>query len=116
LDRLLPRPLFAGDQVVTSNAEMVAIFKADQAARSAHLIDWKVVKPADANRRERAEQLLDAGALHTADDFYDAAFVFQHGDTANNFIKAHLLATVAIAKGHPDAVFYSCRHARPISQ
>ncbi len=100
---LIAGPAFAADQVAISNVEMAAIFKADQADRSVHPIDWKVVKPADARRRARTEQLLDTGALHTGDDFYDAAFVFQHGDTANDYMKAHLLAMAAIARGEPDA-------------
>jgi hypothetical protein len=41
--------------------------------------------------------------LHSGEDFYEAAFVFQHGDTADDFLKAHLLAMIAVAKGHPDA-------------
>jgi hypothetical protein len=66
-------------------------------------IDWKVVRPADEKRRVRTEQLLDGGQLKTGDDFYDAAFVFQHGDAASDYMKAHLLAMVAIARGQPDA-------------
>jgi len=66
-------------------------------------IDWEVVRPADEKRRARTEQLLDNGQLKSGDDFYDAAFVFQHGDTANDYMKAHLLAMVAIARGQPNA-------------
>lgn len=100
---LIASPAIAANERAPSNAEMAALFKADQGDRSVHPIDWKVVKPADAKRRARTAQLLDAGALHTGDDFYDAAFIFQHGDTANDFMKAHLLAMVAIARGQPDA-------------
>jgi hypothetical protein len=103
LGLLVAAPVFGADIPVVSNSEMSAIFKADQADRSTHPIDWGIVKPADAKRRERTEQLLDAGALRTGEDFYDAAFVFQHGETANDFLKAHLLAVVATAKGQPDA-------------
>ena len=96
-------PAFAADPPVASNAEMAAIFKADQADRSSHPIDWTMVKPADEKRRARTEQLLDKGMLRTGDDLYDAAFVFQHGDAPIDFLRAHLLATMAIAKGQPDA-------------
>ena len=96
-------PVFAADAPAASNSEMAAIFKADQADRSTHPIDWKVVKPADEKRRARTEQLLDTGMLRSGDDLYDAAFIFQHGDAPNDFLKAHLLATMAIAKGQPDA-------------
>ena len=100
---LLAAPVSGADLPAADNAEMAAIFNADQADRSAQPIDWTIVKPADAKRRERTGQLLDAGMLRTGDDFYDAAFVFQHGENANDFLKAHLLAIVATAKGQPDA-------------
>jgi len=93
----------AGANLPANNPEMDAIFKADQADRSAHPINWAIVKPADERRRERTKQLLDTGALRTGDDFYDVAFVFQHGDASNDFLKAHLLAIIATAKGRPDA-------------
>ncbi len=96
-------PALAAGSPATSNPEMVAIFKADQADRNTSPIDWKTVGAADEKRRARTEQLLDAGSLKTGDDFYDAAFVFQHGHAANDYLKAHLLAMVAIARGQPDA-------------
>lgn len=62
----------------TKNAEMTAIFEADQAARQAGPdIDWEVVSREDEARRVRTKALLDAGALQSGDDFYHAAFVFQ---------------------------------------
>lgn len=103
LGLLIGSPAPAASAGAASNVEMAAIFTADQADRKVHPIDWKIVKPADAARRARTAQLLDAGALQTGDDFYDAAFIFQHGDTASDFMKAHLLAMVAISKGQTDA-------------
>jgi hypothetical protein len=105
LSLLCAFPATAADLPARSNSEMAAIFKADQADRTNHPIDWHVVKPADERRRARTEQLLDAGDLRSGDDFYDAAFVFQHGGAPNDFLKAHLLATIAIAKGQPDALW-----------
>ena len=87
-----------------SNPEMTALFEADQAARRG-TIDWAVVEPQDRARRQRARQLLDAGALQSGDDYYHAAFVFQHGSEPNDYLLAHTLATVAIARGRPDATW-----------
>lgn len=88
------------------NAEMKAIFDADQADRHAGAaIDWSVVGPRDRARRARTQALLDAGALHTGDDFYHAAFVFQHGDAANDFLIAHTLAVIAAARGNRGAAW-----------
>ena len=90
----------------TTNAEMTAIFTADQADRDAGAkIDWSVVGPRDLARQARTKALLDAGALSSGDDFYHAAFVFQHGGVANDYLLAHTLAIVAIARGRNDATW-----------
>lgn len=89
-----------------TNAEMTAIFVADQAARDhPAAIDWKILWPADAARRVQTQALLDAGKLNSADDFYHAAYVFQHGDQPEDFLKAHALAIVATARGKPEATW-----------
>jgi hypothetical protein len=89
-----------------TNPEMTAIFEADQAARrNPAQIDWSVVEPQDRARRERTRQLLDAGALQSGEDYWHAAFVFQHGGEPGDFLLAHTLATVAVARGRPDATW-----------
>lgn len=88
-----------------TNAEMTSIFDADQAARSSSNIDWSVVGPADAQRRKRTKELLDSGALQSGNDYYHAAFIFQHGDQANDYLLAHLLAMIAVARGKPSAIW-----------
>ena len=88
-----------------TNAEMTAIFEADQKDRMTPSIDWAVVGAADRKRKARTQELLDSGALHSGDDFYHAAFLFQHGDGPNDYLKAHLLATIAAARGKPQAVW-----------
>ena len=91
--------------VSATNSEMTAIYDADQAARAGPKIDWPVVREADRGRRVRTQTLLDAGQLHSADDFYHAAFVFQHGDLADDCLKAHALAVVAAARGKREAAW-----------
>lgn len=88
-----------------TNAEMTAIFEADQADRKTPSIDWAVVAAADKRRKARTQELLDSGALQSGDDFYHAAFLFQHGDGPNDYLKAHLLAMIAAARGKPQAVW-----------
>ena len=95
----------AGKTTVTSNSEMAAIFKADQAERSVKSIDWNALRPADAKRRDQTDKLLSGGSLRTGNDFYDAAFVFQHGDTPSDYLKAHLLSMIAIEKGQSKATW-----------
>lgn len=88
-----------------TNAEMTSIFVADQAAREPGKIDWSVVGPADEQRRRRTKALLDSGALQSADDYYHAAFIFQHGDSPNDYLLAHLLAMIAVARGKSAAIW-----------
>lgn len=50
-------------------------------------------------RRAEARSLLAAGELRTAQDFHDAAFIFQHGHEPDDYLLAHILAIEAIVKG-----------------
>jgi hypothetical protein len=89
------------------NPEMTAIFDADQADRQAGgaAIDWSVVGPRDEARRARTLALLNAGALRSGDDYWHAAFVFQHGMQPNDYLLAHTLAVIAAARGRADATW-----------
>ena len=89
----------------STSAEMTAIFDADQADRRATDIDWSRVGSADDRRRARTQELLDTGVLQSGEDFYHAAFIFQHGQAPDDFLKAHLLAMIAVARGQPGAVW-----------
>ena len=95
------------DEGYASNAEMEAIFADDQKDRQTDKIDWAVVEKADAARRAATRKLLNEGKLHTGDDFQWAAFVFQHGDTPDDYLLAHALAIVAAAKGQSSATWIS---------
>jgi len=97
--------VYAIDQHWPTNAEMTAIFDADQADRSSAAIDWSLVGPRDRARAARTKTLLDDGALASADDYYHAAFVFQHGAEPNDYLLAHTLAMIAVARGRPDATW-----------
>ncbi|MBB3032574.1 hypothetical protein [Alteriqipengyuania lutimaris] len=96
---LMASPAMAGDAEPVANAEMEAIFAADQEARQGGVKDWAAVSRADAERRARTRELLDAGALTTAEDFYAAAFVFQHGREPEDYLLAHTLAVRALGLG-----------------
>lgn len=84
------------------NDEMAKIFEEDQKVRQNGVLnpaDWEAIGNADRSRRARVAALLAAGALHTADDYRKAAFVFQHGDQPDDYLLAHTLALVAVARG-----------------
>lgn len=87
--------------------EMQRIYEEDQKARQPGMakIDWVLVAKSDAERRRATAKLLAEGRLHAGGDFKAAAFVFQHGDTPDDYLLAHTLALVAVARGEPEAVW-----------
>ena len=85
------------------NPEMQALFAADQEERTGEAVDWAALRKADRERRARVRELLDRGELQTADDFYAAAFVFQHGNEPEAYLLAHALAVRSLALGHENA-------------
>lgn len=90
---------------LADNAELQKIYDADQKDREAPVggIDWKVVGPRDLERRNRVRELLGRGAITTGKDFERAALVYQHGDSADEILFAHVLAVTALGKGNPQA-------------
>ncbi|WP_394835629.1 hypothetical protein LVJ94_01705 [Pendulispora rubella] len=80
------------------NKELRDIYRADQEDRipGPDKIDWRVVNPRDAARRERVRQLESSGQLRTADDYYHAAMVFQHGIDESSHATAFQLAGRAV--------------------
>ncbi|NVD44298.1 hypothetical protein [Qipengyuania atrilutea] len=99
----MAQPAYAQDVSVADNAEMSAMFEADQAARKGDNIDWQTVMREDVARLKRTRELLDADALNTADDYYNAAFIFQHGDEAEDYLLSHVLAVRSLALGKEEA-------------
>ena len=90
-----------------NSSEVHRLYLADQEARkvldkhptAGSVDDYKTMTGGDKQRRERTRQIIDAGGLHTGEDYHDAAFIFQHGDAPEDFLLAHILATAAIVKG-----------------
>lgn len=101
-----PNRTYSPDDDAPSNAEMKRIFKEDQKVRQPGFkIDWSSVNKSDAERRQATLKLLNAGALHTGEDFTWAAFLFQHGSGPNDYLLAHTLAMIAVKKGYGDALW-----------
>lgn len=91
-----------------NSQEMKRLYDEDQADREINMAamtiqqrtDWSnKIGPRDAQRRKQVTELIERDSLQTGDDFEEAAFVFQHGDRPEDFLLAHTLATVAVAKG-----------------
>lgn len=82
----------------TPNCELRRIFEEDQADREGPM--HPQIAQRDAARLVRVQQLLDEGAVRTAEDHLCAAFVFQHGDQLEHYWQAHELALAAVDLGH----------------
>jgi hypothetical protein len=85
---------------------MQKIFNEDQRVRKG--VNWtseygKSVAAGDAERRRQVKPLLEANKLRSGDDFAQAAFIFQHGETSDDFLLAHTLALAALARGKQNA-------------
>ncbi len=88
-----------------SNPELKKLCDDDQKARTGidfRKVDWVIVGKQDEERRSSVRKIIDADQLHTADDYFEAALVFQHGLKPEDFLLAHTLAVIATAKGHSE--------------
>lgn len=91
-------------EMLADNIEMTKLFEADQDARkSTRGVDWDKLNKEDAERRVAIQKLLDEHKLHTGNDYYHAAFIFQHGGKPEHYLKAHALAIIATEKGRQKA-------------
>ncbi len=100
-----PNRVYTLTDTDTLSEEMKMIYTEDQRVRTAGATDWKEVNRTDAMRRDQTRHLLTSGALHTGKDYEEASFIFQHGDSAEDYLLAHTLAVIAVSKGDPNAVW-----------
>ena len=61
----------------------------------------------DATRKEQVRRLIRDGQVQSGEDYYFAAYIFQHGQSPNDFIFAHVLAVTAVSKGFHGAMWLS---------
>jgi len=62
--------------------------------------EWNQLAQRDVVRRKRTLEIYRSGGLKTGGDFFDAALILQHGDKPDDYLLAHVLCTIAIAKGN----------------
>ncbi|HEX6994543.1 MAG TPA: hypothetical protein VF339_10405 [Gammaproteobacteria bacterium] len=82
-----------------NNAELARMFAEDQAARRGPTIDWEELRKQDEERRKAVMSLLEAGEIRTAQDYYNAAMIFHHGEPADDIRLAHAFATISSTLG-----------------
>ena len=92
---------------IANNPELKLIYQEDQAERAKGQKPGLDAAERDRERLKRVAELLDAGAARTADDFFHAAQVYNHGSIAEDYLRAHELAVLAASKGNTQALFLS---------
>ena len=104
-----PRASYPEDPQSRVSSEMKKIYEDDQKPRQntgkLSAEQWTVIAKQDQEHRKQTRDLLAAGKLHTGEDFEYAAFIFQHGDTPEDYLLAHTLAMVAVSKGDANAIW-----------
>jgi hypothetical protein len=91
------------------NQELKTLYEKDINERNS--IDWDHasstqianLRKKDKKRKEKVLALINEGKVKSAQDYHHAALIFQHGESTNDFKKAHELATKAVALGDESA-------------
>lgn len=74
------------------------LYLADQAVDPTKTTQEEYNKTAEASRT-LVRGMLEKGTLLSAEDFHDAAFLFQHGEDPRDYLLAHVLAVEAVMRG-----------------
>jgi len=98
----LPWQAPSASPALSDSEELRRLHDEDQADRAAEAIDWSAVGPRDHARLKRVKELFETDQLHTANDYYRAAMILQHGEVPEDFLLAHEFCVVAILKGKND--------------
>ncbi len=80
------------------HAELERLYNEDQADRAPDMgkVDWSVVGKRDEERRKRVLEIVAQGGAKEAADYYHAAMVLQHGQSPEDFDRAHQWCVKAI--------------------
>ncbi|WP_109851913.1 tetratricopeptide repeat protein [Aquimarina sp. AU58] len=79
------------------NPELKKLYKEDQADRKTEKVDWKLISERDSLRRKRVYELLKSDKVKTANDYSNAAMIFQHGKDSIAFGMAVKLMKKAVS-------------------
>ena len=89
------------------NNELLSLYKADRQERveqpKANTPAYKAMRWRDLERRLRVMEIAGAGEMHTAEDYYHAASILNHGDTPGDAMNAHLFALRSSEVGYRPA-------------
>lgn len=92
---------------INVNNELLSLYEADRQERVNQPVvntpEYQAMRARDLQRRERVMELVAANELHAAEDYYHAAWIMNHGDTAEDARNAHLLALRSSESGYRPA-------------
>src|SRR5690242_2508026 len=85
------------------NDELLALFEADRKERvnqpKVNTPEYKAMRARDLERRGRVMQIVTKRDLDTAEDYYYAAWIMNHGNTADDAKNAHTLPSARLSLG-----------------
>jgi hypothetical protein len=89
------------------NEELLSLYKADRQERvdqpKAHTAEYKAMRLRDLKRRGRVMEVFMEGEVHTAEDYFHAAQIMNHGDMPEDAENAHRFALRSSEMGHRPA-------------
>lgn len=93
------------------NEELASLYQADQQERvhqpRANTPEFKAMRMRDLQRRERVMAIAKSNGLQTAEDYYHAAQIMNHGDTIDDARHAHTFALRSSELGYRPARWLS---------
>ena len=89
------------------NQELLTLYQADKQERvnqpKVNTAEYKAMRGRDLQRRNHVMKLVTANELNSAEDYYYAAHIMNHGDTPEDARTAHLLALRSSELGYRPA-------------
>ena len=89
------------------NKELLSLYQADKRERvnqpQGNTPEYKAMRARDGQRRRRVIELAAANGLDTAEDYYHAAHILNHGDTPDDAEHAHRFALRSSELGYRPA-------------
>ena len=88
--------------ILASTADNQGLAKLEQQDQADRMpgtgkINWGVVARKDAERKREVEKILADGGIRTAQDYFNASVIFQHGEDLNDIEQAYAFAVTAVS-------------------
>lgn len=85
------------------NRELLDLYRADESEHGRGLKlgtrEYEAMRTRDRQRRHRVAEVVAASGSLTPEDYYHAAWIFNHGDTPEDAWRGHTFAKHAVALG-----------------